>query len=463
MREKADFKMRQKCGGFGITINSKQFAPNRTDVAQRRALTAGLQDRSHMLELASAILLLTLVGVSGWARTDKIVRTSSLDSPVETETIRLPVVEGKDIRFARISSSQGLSQVRVSDIVQDDQGFIWFGTINGLNRYDGYNFKVFKHDPERQESLSGVFIYSLFKDRAGTIWVGTDKSLDRFDPLTEKFSHYHFDVPDSSGLPTTVDQISQDSSGMLWLSTRKGLFRLDPVTRTIKHFYHDPGDPSSLGDNAIKSTGEDGAGRFWVGTSQTLDEFDRNSGKVKRHVLTGESGIGMWFHEDRFGVFWLVYGPDGSIATFDPKTNKLTRYGFDSRGPEGNLKNPAYALLEDRERNIWVGMHDVAPHFFATRPLPFTKLTNPSDSRNSISPGLIGTLYEDRHGVLWVGVNRSLVRIDRKTGLSSSFQPVGGSEVLSIVEDGPDVLWIAGTNPLLRYNRKTGDLRRYIH
>ncbi len=237
-----------------------------------------------MLELASAILLLTLVGVSAWARTDKIARTSSLDSPVETETIRLPVVEGKDIRFARISSSQGLSQVRVSDIVQDDQGFIWFGTINGLNRYDGYNFKVFKHDPERQESLSGVFIYSLFKDRAGTIWVGTDKSLDRFDPLTEKFSHYHFDVPDSSGLPTTVDQISQDSSGMLWLSTRKGLFRLDPVTGKTKHFYHDPGDPSSLGDNAIKSTGEDRAGRFWVGTSQTLDEFDRNTGKVKRHV-----------------------------------------------------------------------------------------------------------------------------------------------------------------------------------
>jgi len=115
-----------------------------------------------------------------------------------------------------------------------------------LNRYDGYNFKVFKHDPERPESLGGVYIYSLFKDRAGTIWVGTDQSLDRFDPLTEKFSHYHFDVPDSSGLPTTVNQISQDSSGMLWLSTRKGLFRLDPVTGKTKHFYHDPGDPSSL-------------------------------------------------------------------------------------------------------------------------------------------------------------------------------------------------------------------------
>ena len=203
--------------------------------------------RSPALELALAVLLLVPVCALAWARAGDSADTSSLDSPVDTETIRLPVVEGKDIRFARISSSQGLSQVRVSDIVQDDQGFIWFGTWNGLNRYDGYNFKVFKHDPERQDSLSGVYISSLFKDRAGTIWVGTDQFLDRFDPLTETFSHYHFDVPDSSGLSTTVNQISQDSSGMLWLSTRKGLFRLDLVTGKTKRFYHDPGDPSSSG------------------------------------------------------------------------------------------------------------------------------------------------------------------------------------------------------------------------
>src|SRR6202167_3226529 len=468
--------------------------------------------RFPTLELALAVLLLLPVSTLAWVKPGHSTDTSSLVSPVDTETVRLPVVEGKDIRFARISSSPGLSQVRVSEIVQDDQGFIWFGTWNGLNRYDGYNFKVFKHDPERQESLSGLFISSLFKGRAGTIWVGTDQFLDRFDPLTETFSHYHFDVPDSSGLPTTVNQISQDSSGMLWLSTRKGLFRLDPVTGKTRRFYHDPGDPSSLGDNDIKSTGEDRAGRFWVGTSQTLDEFDRNTGKVERHVLTGESGVGLWFHEDRFGVFWIVYGPDGTIATFDPKTNKLTRYGFDSLGPESNLKNPAYALLEDHEgtmwfgtavggllkldrehrrfisyhhlpgdpdslidnrvivlfehgeKNIWVGMHGVEPHFFATRPQPFTKLANPSGSRNSISRGLVGALYEDRQGVLCVGVNRSLVRIDRKTGLSSSFQPAAGSEVLSIIEDGPDTLWLGNAGPgLLRYDRRTGGLRGYRH
>jgi PAS domain S-box-containing protein len=466
--------------------------------------------RCPALEVALAVLISVPVSTSAGARVSDGADTA-LDSPVDTETIRLPVVEGKDIRFARISSSQGLSQVRVSDIVQDDQGFIWFGTWNGLNRYDGYNFKVFKHDPERPESLSGVYIHSLFKDRAGTLWVGTDQFLDRFDPLTEKFSHYHFDVPDSSGLTTTVNQISQDSSGMLWLSTRKGLFRLDPVTGKIERFYHDPGNASSLGDNEIKSSGEDREGRFWVATAQTLDEFDRNTGTVKRHVLTGESGIGLWFHEDRFGVFWIIYGPDGHIATFDRKTNKLTQYGFDLSGSDSDLKNPAYALLEDdkgtmwfgtavlgllkfdrehrrfisyhnrrgdsdtladnrvitlfedREKNIWVGLHDVEPHFFAAKPPPFAKFANPPTSPNNISPGLVGALYEDRQGVLWVGVNRALLQIDRKTGLSSTFQPVAGSEVLSIIEDGPDVLWISGTNPLLRYNRKTGELRRYVH
>jgi ligand-binding sensor domain-containing protein len=386
---------------------------------------------------------------------------------------------------------------------------MWFGTWNGLNRYDGYKFKFFKHDPQHPESLSGVLISSLFKDHAGTIWVGTDQFLDRFDPLTEKFRHYHFDKPDSSGLTTTINQISQDSSGMLWVSTRKGLFRLDPATDEIKRYYHDANDPFSLGDNDIKSTGEDRTGTFWVANSQTLDEFDRDTGRVKKHITTGESGLGLWFHEDRFGVFWIIYGSAGHIATLDRKTNKLTRYDFDSPLLHG-LKNPAYTMLEDhegtmwfgtallgllrfdrdhrrfisyhtqpgdvdsladnrvialfqdREGNIWVGLHQVEPNFFATKPPPFAKFMDPSGKASNISSGLVSGVYEDQQGVLWVGVNRSLLKIDRKTGLYSTFQPAAGSEVLSIVKEGPDVLWIANTDPgLIRYNRKTGEIRRY--
>jgi ligand-binding sensor domain-containing protein/signal transduction histidine kinase len=458
-----------------------------------------------------AAWLLILAGAVTYARADDGTDTfnQTMQSRVQIETLTLPVTEGKDIRFKRLFNSQGLSQVRVSDIVQDGQGFLWFGTWNGLNRYDGYKFKVFKHEPGRADSLSGVYVYSLLKDRTGAIWVGTDQFLDRFDPITEKFTHYRF-VQDFNGLPTPVGRINEDSSGMLWLSTRNGLFEFNPTTGEIRHFRHNPDDPSSLGDSDIKCTGEDRTGTFWVGTSQTLDEFDRRTGKVKRHVPLGESGVGLWFHEDRFGVFWIIYGSDGRIATLDRNANKLIRYEFDWKRGSAKRNNQAYAMLEDhqgtmwfgtgaagllkfdrehrrfisyshrpydpdsladnrvtasfedREGNIWVGLHQAEPNFFATEPLPFENLTHESDNPSCLSPGLVATVYEDRNDVLWVGVDRVLKRIDRKTGKCSTFHPADGSEVLSIIEDGADTLWLGNAGPgLLRYNRRTGDLRGY--
>ena len=431
--------------------------------------------------------------------------------PLNVENIKLPVIERNDIRFKRLSNPQDLSQVRVSNIVQDNQGFLWFGTWNCLNRYDGYKFKVFWHEAGRTESLIGSFIYSLFKDRSGSLWVGSDQFLDRFDPLTEKFVHYRLDSDNSEGSRVTVNQISQDSAGMLWLSTRHGLFRLNPDTGELANYCHNPGDPSSLSDNDIKSTGEDRAGAFWVGTSQTLDEFDRQTGKVKRHIVIGESGIGLWFHEDRFGVFWVICHSEGQIAALDRKTNRLIRYQFDWGNRPGKLNSQAYALLEDRqgtmwfgtgagllkfdrehrrfisynhrpgdsdsladtrvialfedhEGNIWTGLHQVEPNFFANTQLPFERLTHDSGNPRNLSPGLVGTLYEDRHGILWVGVDRSLKQVNRKTGQYSVFKPAAGSEVLSIIEERPDILWLGNAGPgLLRYDRKTGNLRGYRH
>ena len=163
-----------------------------------------------------------------------------------TGTVRLPVIDGNDIRFHRISTATGLSQTRVSQIVQDDQGFLWFGTQDGLNRYDGYEFKVFKHDPGHELSLSGVYIYSLFKDRTGTLWVGTDQSLDSFDAATESFTHHAIGSFDPNGIPFPVTHISQDNSGLLWLSTQDGLYSLDPRTGSRARYLHDPKDPSVL-------------------------------------------------------------------------------------------------------------------------------------------------------------------------------------------------------------------------
>src|ERR1700757_2265317 len=203
---------------------------------------------------------------------------------VERRTIILPVVDGKGLSFTRLSTDEGLSQTRIIQIVQDDQGFMWFGSQYGLNRYDGYTFKVFKHEPGRTDSLSGVFIYSLFKDRTGTLWVGCDEFLDKFDPVTETFTHYRLDTGDTRRETVPVTHISQDHTGRLWLSTSRGLYRFDPSTGQTIRYRHDPNNPFSLSSDEIRTAGEDREERFWVATSEGLDAFDRDREKVTLHV-----------------------------------------------------------------------------------------------------------------------------------------------------------------------------------
>jgi signal transduction histidine kinase/ligand-binding sensor domain-containing protein len=437
--------------------------------------------------------------------------TSTNGTHARGDIIRVPIVRGTDIRFRKLPNPQNLSQVRVGSIIQDGQGFLWFGTWNGLNRYDGYKLKVFKHKAGDNASLSGTHVYSLFRDRGGNLWVGTDQFLDRFEPLTETFRHYRIERGGDHNSSNIVTHISQDSRGFLWLSTSKGLFRLDPETGSMKNYRHSSGDPANLGDDDIKSTGEDRSGSFWVGTSRTLDEFDRETGRVKRSFPMGESGIGLWFHEDRARIFWVIYGSSGRIATLDRNSGKVTPFEYEWAA-DAARPNQAYAMLEsqdgtmwfgtagaglmrfdragnrfisyehdpsdedsighdrvialfeDREANIWIGLHQAEPNFFREKPLPFENLTRGSGCKDGDISGLVSSIYQDSQGYLWLAANRRLQRINRRTGECATVKEANNSEVLSIAEDTGDVLWLGNAPPgLLRYDLKTGKRTGYSH
>ena len=433
---------------------------------------------------------------------------------VDPRTITLPVVNGKGIRFTRLSTDEGLSQTRVIQIVQDDQGFMWFGSQYGLNRYDGYTFKVFKHEPGRADSLSGVFIYSLFKDRSGTLWVGCDEFLDKFDPVTETFTHYRIDTAGAQGEAVPVTNISQDHTGRLWLSTSRGLYRFDPSTGQTIRYRHDPNNPFSLSSDRIRTTGEDREGTFWVATSEGLDAFDRDTEKVTLHVsLQNLSETS--FYEDRFGVFWIFQITGGGLAIFDRKTNTLTHYSFHEghlsdalqtgvmtmlEDREGNLwfgtfgdglikfdrqerkfircrhdpadpdslgQDDVATLFQDREGNIWAGMHMMAPNRFSTsRPL-FEKFKHEPGNPNSLTGTMVNGIYEDRQGILWISSIDVLNRVDRKTGHYTFYQTAGSGvspRPTAIVEDRSGFLWIGSDNHgLTRFDPKTGLSRRFRH
>lgn len=440
--------------------------------------------------------------------TNSVAQASLASRPV-----RIPVIEGRDIRFRHLSQAQGLSQIRVTHIVQDNQGFMWFGTQYGLNRYDGYNFKVFTHRADNPQSLSCVFIFALFKDREGTLWVGCANSLDRFDPTTETFTHYYIGAPGGKGVGETVRHISQDRSGGLWLATLNGLYQFDAHSGRTKRFGHDSQNPSGLSSNEIKSSGEDQSGTLWVASSEGLDALDPLTGNVSLHIPLHESRD-LSFYEDRVGEFWVLSASGNGLARLDRATRTLTPYSFapeegrpdaltgvigmleDQDGTlwvgtlsDGLLRfdrkrgvfvryrhNPSDAetiaedrvttLLNDREGNVWVGLGATAPDVFAKRTLPFARLRYGARDPTSLGENLVNAIFEDAQGILWIGVTGGLDRFDRRTASYAHYplEGQGNSDVLAITEDHSGMLWIGTSGRgLSRLDRTTGHVTTFRH
>jgi ligand-binding sensor domain-containing protein/signal transduction histidine kinase len=429
------------------------------------------------------------------------------------DPVRVNLIEGDDVRFLRLSGVEGLSQNRVTQIVQDDQGFMWLATQQGVDRYDGYQFRMFKNDPRQANSLCGVFMLALFKDRSGTLWMGCEHGLDRFDPSTETFVHYQITsdtVPHSSD---AVRHIYEDARGFLWLSTGHGLCRLDPNTGKTTWYRHNAGDRLSLGSDDIKSSGEDRHGIFWVASGEGLDAFDPNTSRVTFHVPLREPHE-LSFYEDRHGVFWILSASGNGLAVLDRQRGLVTRYLFAEELPglpltgviqmledrEGNLwvgtlsdgllrfdrenarlvryrndpsnpdslpENRITTLLKDREDNIWVGLGATQPTFFTPRPPPFKSLPFDSGNRANLGERFVDVIFEDHEGALWIGTTGALNRCD-STGRQCTHYAIPGrgvaSDVLSLTEDGSGVLWVGTSGQgLCRFDKVTGSCKVFRH
>ncbi|MEO8662600.1 MAG: two-component regulator propeller domain-containing protein [Bryobacteraceae bacterium] len=385
-------------------------------------------------------------------------------------------------------------------------GFIWFGTQYGLNRFDGYKSKVFKHELRRADSLSCVYVRALLLDHAGRLWVGCDGYLDRYEPATETFVHYAIDR-DPSGTLSQITAIDEDHSGKLWIATSRGLYTLDPDRSRIIRYLHDSQDPHSLSANLINQAYEDRTGRFWVASSGGLEEFDINTGRVKRRAPL-RMAVG-WSHQDRFGVFWMT-GEDLScaLASWDLSTDQVkchsiqyqanhnlerinigriiedadgtlwltSSHGLLKLGPDRREmirfhSNPLdfeslesdkmIAIFQDKEGNIWTCFQVTGPNYFARGPNNFENFTY---QRNGLVDALVTSIYEDHRGILWIGSMGGLNRIDRRTG-KNVVPPGSGvrNEILSILEDRSQTL-IAGTyhRGLEKIDPESGRMTAYV-
>lgn len=354
------------------------------------------------------------------------------------------------LAFDRITVDQGLSQGVVNTIAQDKQGFIWFGTSEGLNRYDGYNVKVFKNDPNVSRGLSGNSILALAVD-GDRLWIGLeDYGLDMLDLKTGFFQNF---TSESHGLVgNTVRRLHLDSKGFLWIGGLDGLNRFyngDVIT-----FPWDPDDPLALPEKSISCLFEDN-GFLYVGTKQglsRLDLSDQTAGFTQINELKGKSVISI----DGDGKDSLWVGAIDGLYLVNLSTNETKVYS--EPFPTGGV----LAVLRDHGDHLWVGSNE-GLYLYSEEDDHFSVYRhNPGDLK-SIGGNSIKTFFEDKNGILWMGhFGEGVSKYNNLGNGFTSYQLGTTGGILSFEEDQDNGFWI-GTMSDGVFHSLNGELTQYLH
>ena len=392
--------------------------------------------------------------------------------------------QGPDIKFDFISMEDGLSTALVTSIVQDQQGFMWFGTQDGLDKYDGYDFTVYKYNPDDPHSISNNFILALYVDRAGVLWIGTWGGLNRFDAATERFIAYRRDPADAASLgDDKVQVILEDTAGILWIGTENGgLNRLDRETGRFTRYVNDPDDPGSLSYNYVNAIYEDRSGTLWVGTyGGGLEKFDPETGRFTHyryaqndpHSLSDNTVTAIY--EDTTGAFWIGT-KNGGLNQMDRETGRFARHRHDLNDPHSLSHDHVSVVHEDQQGVLWIvtyggGLNQLDGESTAAQgKAQFVHYQHTATMPRTLSSDMIWSAYEDRAGILWFGASDGLNAYDREKHKFAHYRhnpddpaSLSSNLVWSIIEDPTGVIWLGTLGGINHFDRQTGLFTRYQH
>lgn len=364
------------------------------------------------------------------------------------------------IRFDTLSVENGLSQSTVHAILQDTQGFLWFGTDDGLNKYDGYNFTLYKHDPNNPGSLAENTITAIFQDSHGELWVGTTAGLDHFNRESETFDHYQ-SAPDQSApgrpvslLGSSVSAIVEDQQANLWVGTTDGgLNRFTRSNGKFTNYPHQPTDLNTPASDDIRALLFD-TGILWIGTTAGLDAFDTQAGKFTHYQNDAQNPGSLSnnrilsLFKDRMGTLWIGT-EEGGLNRLNPDGGTFSRYQNRSGNPYSLSSNSVLAISEDKNGHLWVGGRD-GLNLYRSYDDYFTRYQHDPNDPHSLSNDHILTIYVDRSGVLWVGTygggvskyvqnNERFTLYQHQSGIPTS---LSSNVVYSIYEDREGTVWV---------------------
>lgn len=423
------------------------------------------------------------------------------------------------VQFERIDGAESFSNVGIDAIAQDAQGFMWFGSLgDGLARYDGYEFKVFRHDQDDPRSLSNNEVNAIDFAPDGTMWVATASGLNEFDAGTETFTRYLPDAanpesisgsyieasvveadgtlwvgpgggldrraPGESGFrhytlmpeneedesfegigPNRAFTLLLDSENTLWVGTLGGgLLRYNRGTDTFTRFRHDPEDSNSVSNDSIRDVYEDRAGTLWIATDAGLSRMDRTSNTFRNYgpdENDPSSLKGNWVGnllEDSLGNFWVSADVLG-VSLFDRESETFSHYTHDAADPRSLGPGRLWTIFEDNRGIVWLGADSI------NRVLPtvhaFELFRNPAESVR-MADSAPDRMLQTQNGQLWLNTPEGVDRLDLDTAEWQRFalvpeDPANGlNEAMAMHEDRDGTLWVAYPQSVSRVNIETG-------
>ena len=317
------------------------------------------------------------------------------------------------IRFEKISINDGLSQNTVLSICQDKSGFLWFATYDGLNRYDGKEFRVFRSVAGDSTSIVHNLIRRLYEDNQGNLWIGTEGGISVYNPATECFTNYVHDPNDPASIPSNRQRgFVQNSSDKLWIATEGGVCCYDYQTQKFNRIVHDPDNKNSLSNNFVRSIFADSQGKLWFGTNYGLNLYDDSTETFTSFFntpgdLNSLSGnIIMAISEDSKGFIWIGTRAHG-LNKYNRKTGHFERFQNNPNDPNSLRFDMIYSVMEDRSGDVWISTYGNGLEKY--NPLNNNFIHYQYNPRNSFSfsGGIATCLFEDFSGILWIGTDFS--------------------------------------------------------
>ncbi|HMS33080.1 MAG TPA: two-component regulator propeller domain-containing protein [Ignavibacteria bacterium] len=415
-------------------------------------------------------------------------------------------------KIERISLEKGFSNDLVYCICQDSRGFIWFGTMFGLVRFDGVNYKTYRNDPLDSNTLSNDDIISIFEDRNGNMWFGTyNGGLNKYERDSGKFIRYIHDAGNANSIGSnTVWEICQDKDGTMWFATEggglnrfengmfysykkdtlnsygtisgnfiqsvaadkegniwagtfaTGLNKLDKVKNTFTNYRNDSDNATSLSNNFVTSIFTDSKGQFWLGTGGGgINKFDPIEGKFKsfKNDQNDPNSISSNFinsiSENPPGV--LLIATQNGLNKFDISNGKFEKISLDPLKSSGNENVTAF--IKDKSGVIWVSSYNEGLYKIQYPPEKF---------KSMLSGNNIKCIFEDRAGRLWIGTAGDGLLMSEDNGKNfisvlikknAALVSISNNKVNSIAEDNNNNIWVGTENGLIKLD-KTG---RYLY